>query len=311
MFNQILKKLTDPESRANTLRRMTIKYINPWLRKLGLTLVVHHFYQPIPDDEEIALYHNKIRPVEMIDWKIAQQIDFTDSLLSAYSQEYNNIDLLKSFGYNEAGGTFGSGSREFYFSMIRKFKPRKIIEIGAGNSSMICLAALKKNYDETGIKANFTSIEPFPWENIRKIAHGTHEFVHFELIINKLQAINPSIFQSLEANDILFVDSSHIFKQGSDVEYEFLKIYPYLKAGVFVHIHDIFAPFDYPAIWNNKYFCFWNEQYHLETFLLCNSRFDVVSGLCMLNHERAEIFEKHIKGYNKDQYSSSFWIQAK
>jgi hypothetical protein len=310
MIKQFFRKLKNSENRANVLLRFSTKYINPWLRKLGMTLVIHHFYQPIPDQKDVEVYKNRMRPVEHIDWKIEEQIDFADKLLNDYSSEYNDPEILKEFGYSEADGTFGSGSREFYYSMIRKYKPRNIIEIGAGNSSLICLAALKKNYEETGRKTNFTSIEPFPSKNVLNIEKSKYDFVNYKLILEKLQTVDPVIFQTLESNDILFVDSSHVFKQGSDVEYEFMKIYPTLKKSVLVHIHDIFIPFDYPFIWNQKYFHFWNEQYFLETFLLCNSCFQTIAGLCMLNHHKPDVFLNHIRGYQSDNYSGSFWMQV-
>lgn len=311
MLKELFMKLKNPENRANLLLRIASRYINPWLRKLGMTLVVHHFYQPIPDDTEIALYAHKKRAVDKIAWNIEGQLAFTEQLLAEFSAEFNKRDNLKAFGYDEADGTFGCGSREFYYAMIRKHKPAQIIEIGAGNSSLICLAALRKNYEETGVKANFTSIEPFPSQKISRLAGKNLDFVNFRLISDKLQTLDPSLFQKLGFNDILFVDSSHVFKQGSDVEYEFLRIYPYLHSGVIVHIHDIFCPFDYPETWNRKYFHFWNEQYHLETFLMCNERFEVLAGLCMLNHEDAELFFRHIRGYKQEEYSGSFWMKVR
>ncbi|MFA7026293.1 MAG: hypothetical protein WC176_10585, partial [Candidatus Cloacimonadaceae bacterium] len=172
-------KLKNPENRANLLLRIASRYINPWLRKLGMTLVVHHFYQPIPDDTEIALYAHKKRAVDKIAWNIEGQLAFTEQLLAEFSAEFNKRDNLKAFGYDEADGTFGCGSREFYYAMIRKHKPAQIIEIGAGNSSLICLAALRKNYEETGVKADFTSIEPFPSQKISRLAGKNLDFVNF------------------------------------------------------------------------------------------------------------------------------------
>lgn len=311
MLKQLLNKLKNRETRANALLRITTKYINPLLRKLGMTLIVHHFYQPIPDEEQVSIYRNKQRPVDKINWDIPGQVEFADSLLKEFSGEYNDLKSLMAYGYNANDGTFGSGSREFYYSIIRKFEPARIIEIGAGNSSLICLAALKKNHEETSKKASFISIEPFPNEKIKAIENHNYDFVDYKLILNKLQVVDPALFQTLDKNDILFVDSTHVFKQGSDVEYEFLKIYPYLNKGVIVHIHDIFSPFDYPNIWNSKYYHFWNEQYFLEVFLLCNDHFTVLAGLTMLNHEKPEVFMNHIKGYSTDSYSGSFWMQVK
>lgn len=308
MFKQTLKKILSKDKRAKLLLLVATKYINPWLRKLGMTLLVHHFYQPIPSEEEVAVYRNSKRPVEALNLDILEQAAFTSDLLSRYAQEYNDPRVLRAFAYSESDSSFGSGSREFYYSLIRRYKPRHIIEIGAGNSSLICLAALQKNYTETGVKTDFISIDPFPPEKICRAAQANHLFVNFKLIQQKLQAVDPEIFTTLTVNDILFVDSSHVYKPGSDVEYEFLKIYPYLSQGVFVHIHDIFTPFDYPVAWNNKQFRFWNEQYYWETFLLFNRKYKVIAGLYGLSHEQKHVFTQYISAYAEDQHSGSFWM---
>lgn len=306
MFNrQFLSNLL-----ISRMSKYVNKFINPWLRKLGMTLTVHHFYQIIPDNREVSIYQDKLRPLDGLDFKLAEQAEFTEKLLAGYSSEYNELENLLLFGYSEQDESFGCGSREFLYSLLRRYQPARIVEIGSGNSSLITLAALKKNYAESGKRASFTAIEPYPSEKLSALQNRNLEFVNFELIPQKLQDVNPDYFRELEANDVLFVDSSHVYKPGSDVEYEFLKIYPYLKKGVFVHIHDIFIPRDYPLKWNRKYFRFWNEQYYLETFLLLNDHFKILSGLNMLHHYKLEIFTKHIEAYSEKSSSGSFWLQV-
>jgi hypothetical protein len=111
-----------------------------------------------------------------------------------------------------------------------------------------------------------TCIEPNPE---RLNGHA----INVELIQKRVEEIDVSFFSSLEANDILFIDSSHTVKFGSDVCYEFLDILPELKPGVWVHVHDIFFPHDYPAEWLLKRRLALNEQYLLEAFLSFNTAF--------------------------------------
>ena len=125
-----------------------------------------------------------------------------------------------------------------------------------------------------------------------------------------MQLVELSIFESLEENDILFMDSSHVFKQGSDVEFEFLKIYPILKKEVIVHLHDVFFPFDYPIEWNMKRYWFWNEQYFLEVFLQFNSKFEVLASLSMVAYRDNLIFLDTISAYYETINPGSFWMKA-
>ncbi len=84
------------------------------------------------------------------------------------------------------------------------------------------------------------------------------------------------LFLRLKANDILFIDSSHVVSMDSDVLYECLRILPTLAPGVLVHFHDIFAPLDYPEKFVMTNLCFWGEQYLLEAFLSFNKAFKVI-----------------------------------
>ncbi len=125
-----------------------------------------------------------------------------------------------------------------------------------------------------------------------------------------VEAVDLSVFESLQANDILFVDSSHVFKSGSDVEFEFLQVYPRLQTGVLVHIHDIFFPYDYPIEWNLKESRYWNEQYFLETFLQFNKKFEVLASLSMVSYYKNSVFLDNINAYNEDRLPGSFWMIA-
>ena len=113
----------------------------------------------------------------------------------------------------------------------------------------------------------------------------------------------------MKENNILFVDSSHVYKQGSDVEFEFLCIYPVLQKGVLVHIHDIFLPFDYPLEWNMKKYRFWNEQYFLEMFLLFNRDFEVLASLSMVAHHGKGVFVHAVRAFDQTRRPGAFWMR--
>lgn len=117
-------------------------------------------------------------------------------------------------------------------------------------------------------------------------------------------------FTRLEANDILFIDSSHVVTIGSDVQYEYLEILPRLAPGVLVHIHDIFLPMEYRKQWVLQELRFWNEQYLLQAFLIQNVAWKVLWGGSYMHIQHPDILEKSFSSYNREErWPGSFWIQ--
>jgi len=305
-----LRRLRSEQGRKTNLYIVAQKLINPIARGMGYTVLADHYAHPIPSNRELLLYSQQERPLGSIDWHLQRQLDLVKRLLNEYRGEFNNAEIMSSFGYQEATSGVMSGDAEFLFAMIRDIKPSRIIEIGAGGSTLIMMAALHRNFSETQRKTTFVSIEPYPRNILDEVRGRTHDFVDFNLLERNVQEVDSSVFEGLEENDILFVDSSHVFKQGSDVEFEFLKVYPALSKGTLVHIHDIFFPFDYPLEWNNRSYRFWNEQYFLETFLQCNRKYEVVASLSMVSHHNNSIFLNSITAYHEDRKPGSFWMKA-
>jgi hypothetical protein len=175
----------------------------------------------------------------------------------------------KVFRYGNHNRIFAEGDGEALYSFVRCFKPQTVIEIGAGQSTILIELALRKNKAESpGYAPRHICFEPF--ENAWLETLGP------EIRREKIETADLSIFQQLKANDIVFIDSTHVVRPQGDVECEFLKILPVLAPGVLVHIHDIFTPRDYPARFLLERRNFWNEQYILEAFLTLNPHFEVL-----------------------------------
>ena len=147
-------------------------------------------------------------------------------------------------------------------------KPRQVVEVGGGYSTRIAARALTRNQQE-GRDGGLKCIEPYPESRL------TDEIAQNNLIAKPVQDVDVEFFAELEANDILFIDSSHTVKFGSDVNYLFLEILPTLKPGVWIHVHDIFFPKDYPEEWLLEKRLALNEQYLLEAFLAFNTSFSI------------------------------------
>lgn len=286
------------------------RFINPILRRIGYTLIADYFYQPIPNDSDLLASRNKERPLSSVVGDVDCQIAFAENLLRKYRGEFNDAETLEQCGYREASSGLIDGDAQFLYSMVREYKPEKIIEIGAGGSTHIIAAALKKTFSETKQKTDFCSIDPYPMPSLEGLCQASDAFTEFQLLKKHVQDVDISLFESLKENDILFVDSSHVFKQGSDVEFEFLRIYPLLRRGVIVHIHDIFFPFDYPYEWNAKEFWFWNEQYFLEAFLQFNDKFKILASLSLVLYRKSEVFSHTINSFCLPAKVGSFWMKS-
>ena len=310
MLKKLLNRMQTEQGRKNIKFALARKIFNPLLRNIGYTLITDHFYQPIPNRQEIMTYAGKERPLSSIEWHLDKQTELVKYLLEKYALEFNNKEIFSAFGYSEDSSGLISGDAEVLYAMVREKKPSRIIEIGSGGSTKIIAAALRMNFIENYQKSQLISIEPYPQDFLKDFANVSKDFLEFSLLTQKVEAVDLSVFESLQTNDILFVDSSHVFKSGSDVEFEFLQVYPRLQTGVLVHIHDIFFPYDYPIEWNLKESRYWNEQYFLETFLQFNKKFEVLASLSMVSYYKSSVFIDNINAYNEERLPGSFWMIA-
>jgi hypothetical protein len=253
-----------------------------------------HYYEPLPDFRTITPERiERRRSYPAIDFNWAEQLELLNRL-SAYREELLAVDFDFENDY------FSGFDAAVYYSLIRHLKPRRIIEIGGGFSTRIAVKALAVN--RTG---SLTCIEPYPEERL----NGAN--ANIELIRKRVEEVDLEFFSSLQADDILFIDSSHTVKFGSDVCYELLEILPSLAPGVWVHVHDIFFPHDYPAEWLVKRRLALNEQYLLEAFLAFNRQFRITLSdywLC-LQHltDAARLWPDAISSGRR---SSSFWMKS-
>ena len=155
------------------------------------------------------------------------------------------------------------------YAVLRSLRPAKVVEIGQGFSTRIILAALERNGMETGQAPEFVSIDAYPRFDPKSVS----ENVRFRCLVREMQSLE--LEPLLDGCGFLFVDSSHVYKFGSDVAFEFTRLYPMLRPGILLHLHDIYSPYQYPRRWLTNLKYFWNEQYLLETFLMFNQAFEV------------------------------------
>jgi hypothetical protein len=243
------------------------------LQRAGINVTPCHFYWPIPDIAELEKRPWRECAFSIpFDLRLEQQLDWLSMMEERYGAEWNFADgQVSTGGYHYNNGFFEMVDAEIAYSMVRHYKPARIIEIGAGFSTRLLAAALESNLERSGVRGELISIDPYP-ERIPNAAFSNM----VTIVPVPVQEVDLELFRSLEKNDILFIDSSHIVGIGSDVVREYLEILPQLRSGVLVHIHDIFLPSDYPreSVLNDLWF--WSEQYLLHAFLSFNSSFQVL-----------------------------------
>ncbi len=249
--------------------------------KHGYYLLRQHYYLPIPDESDLT-YAKETDLVGIdIDERVA--FDLLDRVVATYKSEFNALPTHRSEDPTQfylLNGAFMAIDGNVYYSLIRHHKPRRIIEIGSGNSTLLAAAAIRRNRAESGHESELIAIEPYPNAALRR---GLREVTR--VIDRKVQEIGLDVFQSLQTGDILFIDSTHVLKTGGDVWWEYCEILPRLASGVLVHIHDISLPQPYPRVYFQQHL-YWNEQYVLQAFLAFNSRFEVLwpGNLLMTRH---------------------------
>jgi predicted O-methyltransferase YrrM len=256
-----------------------------------------HYYEPIPDFRTVNPEQvNRRRTPVSIEFRREEQVKLLQQLTAGQGEELRNLSR-EQFDFDN--GYFGGVDAAVYYSLIRHLAPKRLIEIGSGQSTRIAHIALARNRAEER-EGRLTCIEPNP-----ERLHG--QKLEIELLQQNVEEIPHDYFSCLEANDILFIDSTHTVKFGSDVCYEFLEILPSLASGVWVHVHDIFFPNDYPAEWILQRRWAFNEQYLLEAFLSFNNAYSVE----LANHWLSVEYPDAVTALypQASQLPSSFWMR--
>jgi len=216
-----------------------------------------------------------------------------------YASEGPPDEQLERF--YDFNGQFERQDPRVLFCMLKWVRPKRIVEVGSGYSTLLMMDV---NQRFLGGSAAITCVEPYPRPFLR-LAHYAGEIT---LLERRAQDLPIGMLTTLDAGDVLFVDSSHVSKTGSDVNRIILQVLPRLKPGVYVHFHDIFIPADYPKEWIAQGLS-WNEQYLLQAFLDFNPCFRVVYGSAIAR----ELHPRELKQFLGDNpaHGGSFWLQRR
>lgn len=266
-----------------------------------------HFYSTIVNVDEIKekeeeIWKNlEIDGVNDVDLNTQEQLSLVKELSKYYEEIPFKENESENLRYKFKNGMYTYTDGIVLYSMIRHIKPKRIIEIGSGYSSALMLD-INNLFFENSIKLTF--IEPFPRRLNSLITKADKQTA--KVLVNKVQDVSLETFKQLERGDILFVDSTHVSKCGSDLNFILFEIVPILKPGVYIHFHDIFYPFEYPKEWVYKGYN-WNENYILKAFLMNNDNYKIKLFSHYIHLHHKESFKDMPLTYKN--YGGNIWLQ--
>ncbi len=248
-----------------------------------------HYYSPITSAAEVEadaahLFAGELQPIAGVDQDLPAQLALALELARFHGEEDFPEQPRADRRYGWANEYFPYDDAFAYYALLRHLQPRRVIEVGAGWSSAVLLDT-EERFLAQPIAATF--VEPFP-ERLLSLLRPA-DLLRTRLLRRRVQDVPLDEFTALEANDILFVDSSHVAKTGSDVLHTLFTILPALHSGVWVHVHDVHANFEYPPAWVREGRS-WNEAYFLRAFLMHNSAWQIaLHGATLALHAPGEL----------------------
>ena len=248
----------------------------------GISVLTQHYYSPAISARDLRHPLDEPRKLPGVVLDAAAQGHFLEGLNFADELRAVPVDPVSQTEFGYRNGFFESGDAEILYGIIRRDRPRRIIEIGSGWSTLMAARATARNRaDDPAYTCEHICIEPYeaPWL----------ESTGVTVLRERVEQVDLTMFDKLESGDILFVDSSHVVRPQGDVLREIAEIYPRLKPGVLVQIHDIFTPRDYPHRWVIDERRIWNEQYLLEAFLCGNDHYEIVCALNWLANDHKDL----------------------
>ncbi len=276
----------------------------------GFQVLPAHYYSPVPSLRELARRPETLRqPSELrgIDLSLEEQ-QRTIEMLAPFAQEVAALEPYEVFEQRSSGEGYGVADAEILYAWLRATRPKRVIEVGSGVSTHYTAAALTRSASD-GAPATLTCIEPFRWHGLQEL-NGPGLTV--EVLRSMVQDVDLGVFESLERDDVLFIDSTHVVKSGSDTSFLFLEVLPRLKPGVVVHVHDIPLPFEFvdPDIIMREHM-FWNEVAILRAFLMFNREFSIRLASFWLAHYHPEHLSQAVPSLSRPGVisPSSIWIQ--
>lgn len=296
----------DYQAPKRRIRSQVGRALSPLFGLLGYDVVPRHFYSPIPRRGELPAAFWE-RPSEM------PGVSFDADAQLAWLRE-EIVPALAGFDppreptadpqqYFLENGLYQSVDAEVLYGVIRRLRPRRIVELGAGFSTLVSAAAAAANAEE-GTAPDFVSYDPYAVAPAPGTLPG---LTRLEPVA--AEAVPLSVFEALEPNDIFFIDTSHTVKVGGDVTHLVLEVLPRLRVGVVIHFHDVFLPWHYPREWVEHNGWYWAEQYLLQAFLANNRDYEVLFGAYAVARLHPDELRAAVPSFNSAVPPLSLWLR--
>ncbi|MGA2000616.1 MAG: class I SAM-dependent methyltransferase [Terriglobales bacterium] len=287
--------------------------------RVGIHILPKHYYTPVPDYTWLAENRQAwIGRSSMpgVHWDLDEQLGWLADICAPYYSEVGGLESFRNATSSGWGPGYGPIESQVLHCFVRRCAPARVIEIGSGVSTACVLNAVGRNRREGRAESQITCVEPYPSKMLLQLSGVT-------LLRQMSQTVPMGVFDQLAAGDLLFIDSTHAVKTGSDVMQLFLDILPRLARGVFVHIHDIYLPYVYPRNTMHRYFG-WQETALLLALMVNNQKLKTLCCLSALHYDRTQQMRALLPDYlpqaNDEglepapsapgHFPSSLWLQT-
>lgn len=292
----------DPGRRA---RSAVVRAAGRVLAPLGFDLELSHYYSPIPHAEDRpARWWDEPSDLPGVAFDVDGQLAWVERELAGPIAEFRPPrHPAADGGFHLDNGLFSGGDADLLYGVIRRFAPSRVVEFGAGFSTLVASAAAAANARE-GRSTAVISYDPYaiapPPGSVPGLA---------ELRPLAAQDVPLEDLTSLAAGDVLFIDSSHTVKIGGDVVHLLCEVMPRLRPGVLVHLHDIYLPWHYPREWVSRHRWYWAEQYLLQALLCDSDAWEVLVAAHALSRLRGAELARLIPNLAGSPPPLSFWLR--
>jgi hypothetical protein len=286
------------------------------LRKGVLPLPVH-YYSPVPDVDDLMDRDVWSKQSEMpgVTFDVPAQLAVLERLGGRFSAEC--LWPLTATGnaaeFHLANENFSFGCAAALHCMLRDLRPARVIEIGSGNSSKVIARALGLNMRESSVRASYKVIDPYPDKALLSSLPWP-----CDCRSQRVERVELETFSELRDNDVLFIDSGHTVRIGSDVNFLFLEVIPRLAPGVVVHVHDINLPYEYDRPYvagvEGTFRRLWTEAYLLQAFLAFNAEWEILLAMRYLQTAHPAEFRRAFPQFDASIHrlvSSSLWMRRR
>jgi predicted O-methyltransferase YrrM len=273
--------------------------------KVGFQVVLKTFYSPIPDLAGLPPgWWERVAELPGLDLDLDRQLAWVRERLAGPMAEFDPPahPVADPFAYTTANPSYSRLDAATLYATVRALKPARIVELGSGHSTLVTAEAVRRNAQD-GAPCRFEVYDPYP-----SVASEALPGLS-ALRRTGAQELPAALFEALGEGDVLFVDTTHTVKTGSDVNFVVLEVLPRLAPGVVVHVHDIFLPFEYPSGFAESFGLYWTEQYLLQAFLAMNPGYEILLANAALGGLRGAELGAALAPGTAPTGGSAFWIR--